>query len=99
MPWRLQDAKNQFLKFVQKARTEGPQFVTLSGERAAVVLSAHDYDARCPGDSNLVEDLLSGPVWDGEMSDAVNRRDKTQRNVRDFDDTGVSLIDPWNNMA
>jgi predicted nucleic acid-binding protein len=21
------------------------------------------------------------------------------RNVRDFDDTGVSLIDPWNNLA
>ncbi|TAI59496.1 type II toxin-antitoxin system prevent-host-death family antitoxin, partial [Bradyrhizobium sp. Leo170] len=38
MEWPLQDAKNQFSKVVQKARLEGPQVVTLRGERAAVVL-------------------------------------------------------------
>jgi hypothetical protein len=54
---------------------------------------------RCPGESNLVEDLLSGPVWDVEISDAVNRREKKQRNIKDFDDIGVSLIDPWNYLA
>ena len=40
MEWQLQDAKNHFSKVVQNARTEGPQIVTLRGERAAVVLSA-----------------------------------------------------------
>ena len=45
MEWHLQDAKNHFSKVVHRARTEGPQVVTLRGERAAVVLSAHDYDA------------------------------------------------------
>ena len=44
MDWHLQDAKNNFSKVVQRARTEGPQTVTLRGERAAVVLSAEDYD-------------------------------------------------------
>ena len=44
MNWHLQDAKNNFSKVVQKARTEGPQTVTLRGERAAVVLSAEEYD-------------------------------------------------------
>jgi prevent-host-death family protein len=77
MNWQLQDAKNQFSKVVQKARTEGPQVVTLRGERAAVVLSAHDYDLLVSGRPNLVEDLLSGPLWDDEMSEAVTTRDKT----------------------
>lgn len=44
MNWHLQDAKNNFSKVVQRARSEGPQTVTLRGERAAVVLSAEDYD-------------------------------------------------------
>jgi prevent-host-death family protein len=44
MNWHLQDAKNNFSKVVQRARGEGPQTVTLRGERAAVVLSAEDYD-------------------------------------------------------
>jgi prevent-host-death family protein len=76
MNWQLQDAKNQFSKVVQKARTEGPQIVTLRGERAAVVLSAHDYDLLMSGRPNLVDDLLSGPLWDDEMSEAATKRDK-----------------------
>ena len=44
MNWHLQDAKNNFSKVVQKAMTEGPQTVTLRGERTAVVLSADEYD-------------------------------------------------------
>jgi len=44
MEWQLQDAKNQFSKVVQKARFEGPQEITVRGERTAVVLSTRDYD-------------------------------------------------------
>ncbi|OCI91310.1 prevent-host-death protein [Rhizobium sp. AC27/96] len=76
MNWPLQDAKNQFSKVVQKARSEGPQTVTLRGERAAVVLSAEDYDALLAGKPSLVDDLLSGPAWDDEMADAVTAREK-----------------------
>jgi prevent-host-death family protein len=76
MNWQLQDAKNQFSKVVLKARTEGPQVVTLRGERAAVVLSAHDYDMLLSARPNLVEHLLSGPLWDDEMNEAVTKRDK-----------------------
>lgn len=77
MEWQLQDAKNQFSKLVQKARREGPQIVTLRGERAAVVLSAHDYDALRAGRPTLVDDLLGGPAWDDQLADAVNVRAKT----------------------
>lgn len=74
MEWPLQDAKNQFSRVVQKARSEGPQIVTLRGERAAVVLSAADYDALRAGRASLVDDLLSGPAWDADLAEAVDRR-------------------------
>lgn len=77
MEWQLQDAKNQFSKLVQTARTQGPQIVTLRGERAAVVLSANDYDALTAARPNLVDCLLSGPAWDDELVEAVDRRAKT----------------------
>lgn len=77
MEWPLQDAKNQFSRVVQKARSEGPQIVTLRGERAAVVLSAADYDALRAGRPSLVEDLLAGPAWDDELSEAVSTRATT----------------------
>jgi prevent-host-death family protein len=76
MDWHLQDAKNQFSKVVQKARFEGPQVVTVRGERAAVVLSAADYDALTGNLSSIVDDLLSGPPWDDALVEAINARDK-----------------------
>lgn len=77
MEWPLQDAKNHFSKLVQRARSEGPQTVTLRGERAAVVVSAKDFDAMQAGGPTLVDTLLAGPVWDDELAEAVSRRAKT----------------------
>jgi prevent-host-death family protein len=77
MKWSLQDAKNHFSEVVQKARAEGPQVVTLRGERAAVVLSAADYDALRTRRPTLIDDLLAGPAWDEEFAEAVDRRAKT----------------------
>lgn len=77
MKWQLQDAKNHFSKVVQQARAKGPQTVTVRGERAAVVLSAEDYDALRAGRPTLVDDLLTGPPWDDAFVEAVNARAKT----------------------
>lgn len=81
MGWQLQDAKNQFSKLVHKARSEGPQTVTLRGERTAVVLSAADYDALVVGRAGLVEDLLAGPQWDDALAEAVSERSKTASRI------------------
>ena len=77
MPWALQDAKNRFSELVQRAKREGPQTVTLRGERAAVVLSADSYDALVAERPSLVDHLLSGPDWDVELAAAINTRAKT----------------------
>lgn len=76
MDWQLQDAKNQFSKVVQKARFEGPQEITVRGERTAVILSAKDYDALRAGRPTLVDDLLAGLPWDDALADAVDARAK-----------------------
>jgi prevent-host-death family protein len=62
MEWSLQDAEKQFSEVVRKARIDGPQVVTLRGERAAVVLSAADYDALCAYRPTLIDNLLAGPA-------------------------------------
>lgn len=36
--WQLQDAKNKFSEVVRRARSEGPQVITLRGEEVAVVV-------------------------------------------------------------
>jgi prevent-host-death family protein len=77
LDWSLQDAKNRFSEVVQRARREGPQTVTLRGERAAIVLSAADYDALVRNRPTLVDDLFSGPAWDDALVDAVNARAKS----------------------
>lgn len=84
MEWQLQDAKNQFSKVVQKARQEGPQEITVRGERAAVLLSADDYDALRAGRATIVDALLSGPAWDDALADAVNDRAKFPSRDVDF---------------
>jgi prevent-host-death family protein len=77
MDWPLQDAKNRFSELVQRARREGPQTVTLRGERAVVVLSAAAYDDLVRDRRSLVEDLLSGPAWDDALAGAVDARAKS----------------------
>ncbi|CAN7618721.1 type II toxin-antitoxin system Phd/YefM family antitoxin [Rhizobium sp. LjRoot98] len=77
MEWQLQDAKNQFSKVVQKAKFEGPQIVTLRGERAAIVLSARDYDALKAGRPTLVDDLLAAPPWDDSSADSISARERS----------------------
>jgi prevent-host-death family protein len=74
MSWQLQDAKARFSELVQRARAEGPQVVTLRGEKAAVVLSAADYDRLTAGEPDFVQALLGGPAWDEEMLVAAERR-------------------------
>lgn len=83
MDWPLQDAKNHFSKVVQRARTEGPQTVTLRGERAAVVLSAKDYDDLRAGRPTLVDDLLNGPSWDDSFASHATCRAGQRRNAAD----------------
>jgi prevent-host-death family protein len=82
--WPLQDAKNRFSEVVRRARSEGPQTVTVHGRRAAVVLSAEEYDALAKPKRDLVDALLGGPPWDEEFASWVEDRRKDPPRNFDF---------------
>jgi prevent-host-death family protein len=78
--WQLQEAKNRFSEVVKRAREEGPQTVTVHGQRAAVIVSALEFDALIKPRMSFVDFLLSdapdAEAWSDDVVDAVNDRDK-----------------------
>ncbi len=46
--WRLEDAKARFSEVVRRARSEGPQRVTVRGRDAVVVIAADEFDRLLP---------------------------------------------------
>ncbi len=81
--WQLQEAKNRFSEVVKRARDDGPQTVTVHGQRAAVVLSARDYDALKTPELSFTEFLLSDPAWPDDVVDTIN--DRSRDTGRDVD--------------
>lgn len=43
--WKLEDAKARFSEVVRRARSDGPQRVTVRGQDAVVVVAADTFDA------------------------------------------------------
>ena len=64
--WKLEDAKARFSEVVRRARSEGPQEVTVRGCRAVVVVSADEY-ARlaAPKPVKSLVDFLAGLEMEG----------------------------------
>lgn len=64
--WALQDAKARFSEVVRKAKTEGPQRITVHGREEVVVVSVEEY-RRVKGQRTgqaLVEVLQNSPLRD-----------------------------------
>ena len=66
--WQLAEAKNKFSEVVDRAITEGPQYVSKRGELAVVVVSVREYRRleRLEGRKRTLKDLiLNGPDLSG----------------------------------
>ncbi|HUO84027.1 MAG TPA: type II toxin-antitoxin system prevent-host-death family antitoxin [Thermoanaerobaculia bacterium] len=64
--WALQDAKARFSEVVRKAKSEGPQRITVHGREEVVVVSVEEY-RRVKGQPTgqaLVELLRESPLRD-----------------------------------
>jgi antitoxin Phd len=46
--WKLEDAKARFSEVVRRARSEGPQRVTVRGKEAVVIISSEEYERMQP---------------------------------------------------
>ncbi|MCA0057065.1 MULTISPECIES: type II toxin-antitoxin system Phd/YefM family antitoxin [unclassified Mesorhizobium] len=77
MSWQLRDARNNLSKLVRQSREKGPQTITVRGQPSAVVLAVEDYERWVGAKPSLAQYLLSGPVWDDEFVEEVNRRPNT----------------------
>lgn len=62
--WQLQDAKNRLSEVVRKARSEGPQIITLHGADAAVIISARDFGRMSRRKGKLVDFFRKSPLAD-----------------------------------
>lgn len=60
--WQLQEAKARFSALVREAAEDGPQTITVRGRRAAVILSAEDYDRLKRPKPSLAELLRASPL-------------------------------------
>ena len=61
--WPLQDAKARFSELVRRARSEGPQHVTVHGREEVVVVAAEEY-RRLKGEPTgqaLIDALRNSP--------------------------------------
>jgi prevent-host-death family protein len=77
--WQLQDAKNKFSKLVEKAQSEGPQFVTKHGKESVVVISMEEYQKMVKPKSNLYQFIQASPL--SETSIIIERDKSTARNI------------------
>lgn len=77
--WKLQDAKNQFSKLVQRARRYGPQVVTRHGREEVVVMAIDEYRRLAGGGRSFVEFMRDSPLAEalaaGEL-ELVRSRDQ-----------------------
>src|SRR5687768_15413981 len=80
--WALQDAKARFSEVVRKAKTEGPQRITVHGREEVVVVSVEDY-RRVKGQPTgqaLVDVMQASPARDIRIE-----RTRTRARVRDVE--------------
>jgi len=78
--WALQDAKARFSEVVRKAKTEGPQKITVHGREEVVVVSVDEY-RRVKGEPTgevLVKMMQNSPLGDIEF-DRVRTPARTRR--------------------
>jgi len=77
--WQLQDAKNRLSQVVERARSQGPQTITLRGKPAAVVVAFEEYLRLTQPPLSLVEFLQRSPLSGMELR--VERSRDTGREV------------------
>jgi antitoxin Phd len=80
MAWQLQAAKQHFSELVERARRDGPQYVTKHGKDAVVVVSVEDYRRLRGGEPSLVEFIRSAPDFD-ELEFELDRAADSGREV------------------
>ncbi len=60
--WALQDAKAHLSELVKKAQQQGPQYISVRGDPAVVVISQKEYQSLTTPSLSLVEFFHRSPL-------------------------------------
>jgi prevent-host-death family protein len=60
--WSVAEAKAKFSEVIERARLSGPQTITRNGRRAAVVVSAEEWDRKTASKGSIVEFFANSPL-------------------------------------
>jgi prevent-host-death family protein len=60
--WTVAEAKAKFSEVIDRAQSIGPQVVTRSGRKSAVVVSAEEWERKTKRVGNLAEFFASSPL-------------------------------------
>jgi prevent-host-death family protein len=77
--WALQDAKARFSELVRKAKTEGPQRITVHGKEEVVVVSVDEYRR---GKDHLTGEALVKVMQESPRGEIKIERVRTRGRVR-----------------
>ena len=78
--WKLEDAKARFSEVVRRARSEGPQRVSVRGRDAVVVMAADEFDRLHPLAADRLPFVAFLETLSGEGLD-LTREGDTGRDV------------------
>ncbi|MEA2236824.1 MAG: hypothetical protein QOC81_1548 [Thermoanaerobaculia bacterium] len=78
--WAVQDARARFSEVVRKAKTEGPQWITVHGREEVVVIPVEEY-RRMKGQP--MGDVLIKMMQDSPLGDIEFEFEGTRAAVRD----------------
>jgi prevent-host-death family protein len=75
LTWSVAEAKARFSEVIDKASTSGPQIITRKGHKAAVVVSAEEWERKTKRKGNLAEFFAASPLR-GSGLDLRRRKDR-----------------------
>lgn len=76
--WTVAEAKSRFSEIVERARSKGPQVITRHGRKAAVVVSADEWERKTKRSGNLAEFFAASPL-SGSAIAVKRRRDRGRK--------------------
>jgi antitoxin Phd len=78
--WALQDAKTHFSELVRKAQKDGPQYISVRGDPAVVVISRKEYETLTTPATSLVEFFRKSPLRGLKLN--LSRDKSSNRDVK-----------------
>ena len=76
--WTVAEAKARLSELLEQAQSKGPQTITKHGRKAAVVVSAEEWERKTKRTANLAEFFAASPLR-GLDGDIERRKDRPRK--------------------